>query len=46
LAGALLVALPVFLQAPWVRLAPVTATLFTAALLTAGILLERQFRGW
>jgi hypothetical protein len=42
----LLVALPVFLQAPWVRLAPVTATLFTAALLTAGILLERQFRGW
>lgn len=46
LAGALLVALPVFLQAPWVRLAPVTATMFTAALLTAGILLERQFRGW
>ena len=45
LAGALLVALPVFLQAPWVRLAPVTATLFTAALLTAGILLEHQFRG-
>jgi hypothetical protein len=42
----LLVALPVFLQAPWVRLAPVTATMFTAALLTAGILLERQFRGW
>ncbi len=46
LAGALLVALPVFLQAPWVRLAPVTATLFTAALLTAGILLERQSRSW
>ena len=45
LAGALLVALPVFLQAPWVRLAPLTATLFTAALLTAGILLEQQFRG-
>ena len=46
LAGALLVALPVFLQAPWVRLAPVTATLFTAPLLAAGILLERRFRGW
>ena len=45
LAGALLVALPVFLQAPWVRLAPVTATLFTAALLSTGILLEQQFRG-
>jgi hypothetical protein len=41
----LLVALPVFLQAPWVRLAPLTATLFTVALLTAGILLEQQFRG-
>jgi hypothetical protein len=40
------VALPVFLQAPWVRLAPVSAPLCTAALLTAGILLERHSRRW
>lgn len=42
LAGALLVALPVFLQAPWVRLAPFSAALFTAPLLLAGLLLERR----
>lgn len=42
LVGALLVALPVFLQAPWVRLAPFSAALFTAPLLLAGILLARQ----
>ena len=42
LAGALLVALPVFLQAPWVRLAPATATLFTAVLVLAGTMLQRQ----
>ena len=38
-AGALLVALPVFLQAPWVRLAPFSAALFTAPLLLLGVLL-------
>jgi hypothetical protein len=37
----LLVALPVFLQAPWVRLHPASATAFTAVLLSAGVLL-----GW
>ena len=42
LAGALLVALPVFLQAPWVRLAPMGAALFTAVLVAAGIALERR----
>lgn len=41
LAGALVV-LPVFVQAPWVRTAPMAAALFTAVLLAAGILLERQ----
>ena len=40
LAGALVV-LPVFVQAPWVRAAPMAAALFTAVLLAAGILLER-----
>ena len=42
LAGALLVALPVFLQAPWVRLAPFSAALFTAPLLLVGVLLAEQ----
>lgn len=42
IAGALLVALPVFVQAPWVRLSPASAALFTAVLLGAGILLEQQ----
>ncbi len=41
LAGALVV-LPVFVQAPWVRTAPMAAALFTAVLLAAGILLERH----
>lgn len=41
LAGALVV-LPVFIQAPWVRTAPMAAALFTAVLLAAGILLERH----
>lgn len=41
-AGALLVALPVFLQAPWVRLAPFSAALFTALLLLAGVGLAQQ----
>ena len=39
LSGCLLVALPVFLQAPWVRLAPFSAALFTAPLLFLGIAL-------
>lgn len=41
-AGSVLVTLPVFLQAPWVRLSPVSATLFTAVLVASGVLLERQ----
>lgn len=41
LAGALVV-LPVFVQAPWVRASPMSAALFTAVLVTAGILLERR----
>lgn len=40
-AGALVV-LPVFVQAPWVRSAPMAAALFTGVILAAGILLERQ----
>ena len=39
LVAALLVALPVFLQAPWVRLAPFSAALFTAPLVLLGVLL-------
>lgn len=42
LAGALLVALPVFLQAPWVRLAPFSAALFTAPLLMVGLVLAEH----
>ncbi len=33
--------LPVFLQAPWVRLHPFSATVFTAVLLTIGVVLEQ-----
>jgi hypothetical protein len=40
--AAALVLLPVFLQAPWVRQAPMAATLFTAVLLSLGLHLERQ----
>lgn len=40
LLAALLVAVPVFLQAPWVRSAPLAAAVFTVPLLTLGILLE------
>lgn len=40
--AALLVAGPVFVQAPWVRQAPMAAALFTVVLLSAGILLERS----
>ena len=42
LSGCLLVALPVFLQAPWVRLAPFSAALFTAPLLFLGIALSEH----
>jgi len=42
LTGALLVALPVFLQAPWVRLAPFSAALFTAPLLLLALTLEAR----
>ena len=42
LAAACLVTVPVFLQAPWVRMAPAAALLFTAPLLALGILLERH----
>lgn len=42
LAGVALVTLPVFLQAPWVRLAPVSAALFTVLLVAAGIGLEQR----
>lgn len=42
LVAALLVTVPVFLQAPWVRAAPVAATLFTIPLLGLALLLERR----
>ncbi len=42
LAAAFLVTVPVFLQAPWVRVAPASAALVTAPLLALGILLERH----
>ncbi len=46
-AGALLVALPVFLQAPWVRLAPFSAAVFTLPLLLLGVVLEqRRQQSW
>jgi len=38
--AAALVVVPVFLQAPWVRLHPSSATLFTAVILATGVLLE------
>jgi len=43
--AALLVLLPVFLQAPWVRASPMGATLFTPGLLALGVLLERRGQG-
>ena len=43
--AALLVALPVFVQAPWVRETPFGATLFTLPLLASGILLQRRGSG-
>ena len=40
-----MVVLPVFLQAPWVRLHPFSATLFTVVLLSIGIGLNRSSTG-
>jgi hypothetical protein len=40
----LLVALPVFLEAPWVRQAPFSAALFTGVLVAVGLLLAGQER--
>ena len=37
-----MVVLPVFLQAPWVRLDPFSATLFTAVLIAAGLVLHQS----
>ena len=45
LVAALLVAVPVFVQAPLVRVAPLPAALATAVLVAAGLLLERFGRG-
>ncbi|MEB3200998.1 MAG: DUF3120 domain-containing protein [Synechococcaceae cyanobacterium] len=39
--AAVLVTLPVFVQAPWVRASPFSATLFTLPLLLGALLLER-----
>ncbi len=43
--AALLVLLPVFLQAPWVRASPMGATLFTPGLLALGVVLQRRSQG-
>ena len=45
LMAALLVTLPVFVQAPWVRNAPVAAILFTIPLLAGAIVLALRGRG-
>ena len=37
-----MVVLPVFLQAPWVRLNPFSATLFTGVLIAAGLVMHRS----
>ena len=37
-----MVMLPVFIQAPWVRLDPFSATLFTGVLIAAGLLMNRS----
>ena len=42
LTSGLLVTLPVFLQAPWVRLAPFSAALFTVPLLALALMLSHQ----
>lgn len=41
-ASALLVTLPVFLQAPWVRLSPASAAVFTAVLVAMGVVLANS----
>jgi hypothetical protein len=45
LVAVLLVTVPVFVQAPWVRLAPMGAALFTVPLVGLGVLLEQHSRG-
>lgn len=45
LTAVLLVAVPVFLQAPLVRQAPLAAALFTLPMVAAAVLLERHGRG-
>ena len=45
LLAALLVAVPVFVQAPWVRVAPMAATLFTLPLVALGVVLEQRASG-
>jgi hypothetical protein len=45
LMAALLVTVPVFVQAPWVRAAPMAAALFTVPLLGLALLLERSGPG-
>ncbi len=45
LLAALLVAVPVFVQAPWVRLAPMAAALFTVPLMAIGVVLEQRADG-
>ncbi|WP_323357370.1 DUF3120 domain-containing protein [Cyanobium gracile] len=45
LTAALLVTVPVFLQAPWVRSAPMAAALFTLPLLALALVLERRGQG-
>jgi hypothetical protein len=45
LTAGLLVTVPVFVQAPWVRGAPMAAALFTVPLMALALLLERHGRG-
>jgi hypothetical protein len=45
LTAGLLVTVPVFVQAPWVRAAPMAAALFTVPLMALALLLERHGRG-
>lgn len=45
LVAVLLVTVPVFVQAPWVRLAPMGAALFTVPLMGLGVLLEQRSQG-
>ena len=40
--AAAMVVLPVFLQAPWVRLHPFSAAVFTAVLVAVGVVLGRS----